>query len=125
MVLKVLSLFSGYGGAGLISRDDGTAYTLDTSKSCSNLIMDFRYDEGFRVRENGLSPTIHTKKGIFTIENQRVRYLTPKEYFRLMGFFNDEFKFGNLSDSALYNLAGDGWDINIASKILRGMFPNE
>lgn len=50
------------------------------------------------------------------------RRLTPKECFRLMGFFNDEIKFGNISDSSLYKLAGNGWDINIVSQVLRGMF---
>jgi len=39
-----------------------------------------------------------------------------------MGFFNDEIKFGNLKDSKLYFLAGNGWDINTASKIFKQMF---
>ena len=49
------------------------------------------------------------------------RRLTPRECFRLMGFFNDEINFGNVSDSKLYFMAGNGWDINVASKILSQM----
>lgn len=51
-----------------------------------------------------------------------IRRLTPKECFRLMGFLNDEIKTDGLSDSALYKLAGNGWDINIVSLIFKQMF---
>lgn len=49
------------------------------------------------------------------------RRLTPKECFRLMGFLNDEIKLDGLSDTAKYKLAGNGWEINLASKILKNM----
>jgi len=50
------------------------------------------------------------------------RFLTPKEQFRLMGFFGDEIKLPkNLSKGALESLAGDGWDKNLITKILRQM----
>lgn len=117
-------------------------------------VADFRYDEGVRLRENGISPTLTStqKSGTglsgmpiintittgydrqesskeFIAINQQLnqstnqwRRLTPRECFRLQGFFNDEIKFGNLSDSKLYFLAGNGWDINVASKIFIQMF---
>ena len=44
--------------------------------------------------------------------------LTPKECFRLMGFFNDEINLDGLTEGQKYNLAGNGWDINLVSKIL-------
>lgn len=50
------------------------------------------------------------------------RRLTPKECFRLMGFLNDEINIKNISDSQLYRLAGNGWDINVASKIFKNLF---
>jgi DNA (cytosine-5)-methyltransferase 1 len=50
------------------------------------------------------------------------RRLTPRECFRLMGFFNDEIKLGDLKDSKLYFLAGNGWDVNVAHKIFIQMF---
>lgn len=47
----------------------------------------------------------------------RVRKLTPKECFRLMGFFNDEINLDGISNSQRYKLAGNGWDINLVSQI--------
>ncbi len=47
------------------------------------------------------------------------RFLTPRECFRLQGFFNDEIKISHLTDNQAVDLAGDGWDINIVSKIFQ------
>ena len=52
---------------------------------------------------------------------KNARHLTPKECFRLMGFFNDEIILDDLSESHKYDLAGNGWDINLVSKILTKM----
>lgn len=54
--------------------------------------------------------------------NGKYRYLTPKESFRFMGFTNDEINLGTISDYKLYFHAGNGWDINIASKILYNIY---
>lgn len=51
-----------------------------------------------------------------------IRKLTPKECFRLMGFLNDEINIDGLSDTQKYKLAGNGWDINLVSKIFKNMF---
>jgi len=51
----------------------------------------------------------------------KLRRLTPKECFRLMGFLNDEIKLEGISDSQRYKLAGNGWEITVASKILKNM----
>ncbi len=53
---------------------------------------------------------------------ENARDLTPKECFRLMGFFNDEINLEGLSESNKYDLAGNGWDINLVSKIFVQMF---
>ena len=58
------------------------------------------------------------------INNNQIRKLTPKEYFRLMGFFDDEINLKELSDTQKYKLAGNGWDINLVSKIFQEMFKN-
>lgn len=55
----------------------------------------------------------------------QLRRLTPRECFRLMGFLKDEIKLDGISDSQLYKLAGNGWDINLVSKIFKKMFPKE
>jgi DNA (cytosine-5)-methyltransferase 1 len=48
-----------------------------------------------------------------------VRKLSVKEHFRLMGFKDDEFNFGNHSYQQLCKRAGNGWDVNLTSKILK------
>lgn len=89
-------------------------------------IARFRYDEGLKFVKNKISPTINAGAEGYDYflkkQNKQWRRLTPKECFRLMGFFNDEIKFGDLKDSKLYFLAGNGWDINVASKIFKQMF---
>ena len=50
------------------------------------------------------------------------RKLTPKECFRLMGFLDDEINLEGISNSQCYKLAGNGWDINLVSKIFKKMF---
>lgn len=50
------------------------------------------------------------------------RFLTPKECFRLMGFFEDEIKINDLTISKGYKLAGNGWDVNLVSKIFKNIF---
>ena len=54
-----------------------------------------------------------------------LRRLTPKECFRLMGFLNDEINLDGLSDTQKYKLAGNGWDINLVSKLFKEMLKNE
>lgn len=57
---------------------------------------------------------------IFMVDGE-LKVLTPKECFRLMGFFNDEIKLPKIAETKLHKLAGNGWDINLVSKILKGM----
>lgn len=58
---------------------------------------------------------------IFYVDGEII-VLTPRECFRLMGFFNDEIKLEGLTDSQKHNLAGNGWDINLVSKIFSSLF---
>jgi DNA (cytosine-5)-methyltransferase 1 len=48
----------------------------------------------------------------------QVRKLSPEEHFRLMGFTDGEIDFAGLSYTNLCQRAGNGWDINVVSKIL-------
>jgi len=68
---------------------------------------------------NSLRVVEPPKKGKYVI-----RKLTPTETFRFMGFTDDEIKFGNLSDSQIYKRAGNGWDVNIASKLIKNIIEN-
>ena len=61
------------------------------------------------------------QRGVIT-EDMRIRKLTPKESFRLMGFLDDGINLDGLSNTQRYKLAGNGWDINLVSKIFKCMF---
>ncbi len=39
-----------------------------------------------------------------------------------MGFFDDEINLEGISNTRRYNLAGNGWDINLVSKIFKTLF---
>jgi DNA-cytosine methyltransferase len=117
------------GGSGTLTRDDGIVYTIDTANSqCVNahpIICDDGASERFKTfRYDGCCQTLKSSRSNYALKEQfkQWRRLTPRECFRLQGFFDDEIKFGDLSDSKLYFLAGNGWDINVASKIFSQMF---
>lgn len=81
----------GQGGKGIISKDDGTSYCVDTANSQAVSL------------------------------GMRIRRLTPKECFRLQGFLNDEINLEGISDSQRYKLAGNGQTVTVVEKILRNM----
>ena len=114
-------------GQELEPRQNGCSNSL-TSVQKDNLIYDRK---GFDSRTKGfkeseLSPTLSTKMGtggnnVPMIKQEMLRRLTPKECFRLMGFFQDEINLEGLSDTQKYKLAGNGWALRPASDILRRM----
>lgn len=55
------------------------------------------------------SPLVKDSKGL--------RVLTPRECFRIMGFFDDEIELGDLSDTQLYQMAGNAWEKNLISQV--------
>lgn len=74
---------------------------------------------------NGLAPTLTTNKGegnkIITFANNiRIRKLTPKECFRLMGFSDDDFERASsaVSNSQLYKQAGNSIVVDVLYYIL-------
>ena len=76
-----------------------------------------------KVKED-ICPTLTDPKhnNLRLLFNLRIRKLIPIECFRLMGFLNDEINLEGLSDTQRYKLAGNGWDINLVSKIFKKMF---
>ena len=57
------------------------------------------------------------------MDTLRIRKLTPKECFRLMGVKDEDFEkiAKNQSDSSLYHLAGDSIVVNVLMAIFREM----
>lgn len=57
------------------------------------------------------------------LEKLRIRKLTPRECFRLMGVKDEDFeKLTDLSDSTLYHLAGDSIVVNVLMAIFKQMY---
>ena len=50
-----------------------------------------------------------------------VRKLSKTEHYRLMGFDENEFKFGNYSYQQICKRAGNGWDVNLVSILIKNI----
>lgn len=79
-----------------------------------------------RVNKTGVCPTLTTrpegfKTAILPMQNFRIRKLTPKECWRLMGVKDEQFdKLHDISNSQLYKMAGN----SIVVDVLMGIFKN-
>ncbi len=136
---------SGKGMNGNVFDENGLAPTLTTNKGEGNKIAirqatkkgyiecelggvaDLSYPESKtrrgRVQENGqICPTITaTETGVCRIESPiRIRKLTPKECFRLMGFSDENFEAAEkmVSNSQLYKQAGNSIVVDVLYYIL-------
>ena len=136
---------SGKGMNGNVFDENGLAPTLTTNKGEGNKIAirqatkkgyiecelggvaDLPYPESKtrrgRVHENGqICPTITaTETGVCRIESPiRIRKLTPKECFRLMGFSDENFEAAEkmVSNSQLYKQAGNSIVVDVLYYIL-------
>jgi len=69
------------------------------------------------VDTNGIAPTVMENHGTVTAisNNLRIRKLTPRECYRLMGFSDEAFDLAqpNQSNSSLYHQAGDSIVVNV------------
>ena len=90
-----------------------------------DLIIQPRSDEGLRISRN-ICPTLYHEmrgwtEGLYNtfiiFDGKSWRVFTEKEVFRLMGFMKDQIKITKTKRD--YKIAGNGWDINIASKIFK------
>ncbi len=71
------------------------------------------------------SSTLACSNSKAVVVNNKLRRLTPTEYFRLMGFTKDEIILDGISESKQYKLAGNGWEINVVSKIFKQLLHKE
>lgn len=59
------------------------------------------------------------------LEDEVVRVMTPKEYFRLMGFSDEDFELlvaNGISNTQLYKLAGNSIVVTVAEYLLCQIF---
>ena len=99
--------------AGTIKQPSGNTQNLV-------LALDLYNKKAHSDRTPALTEPHHNTLRLF--DGMKIRKFTPKECFKLMGFLNDEINIEGISDSQLYSLAGNGWDINIVSLILKRLF---
>ena len=86
------------------------------------------YDKTNRIYdENGLSPTL-TQQEEKIKNNYRIRKLTPKECWRLMGFTDEDFEKAAgvpTSNTQLYKQAGNSIVVSVLEKIFKNLFLKE
>ena len=94
-------------------------------------IMDYRYDEGLRIRKNNICPTLTTKgkAGLsgtpIIYNNGHLRFLSTREYFRLMGLDDDDInkiQDAGISTIQQYKLAGNSIIVDVLEAIFRNLF---
>lgn len=111
-------------------------YIISTQKVLNKefkekLVMDYRYDEGLRIRINNLCPTLTTRgkqsvSGVPLIYHpeKELRFITPLESWKLMGFnmidFNKVKSLG-ITDAQLYKQAGNSIVVNVLEEIFKNL----
>lgn len=81
-----------------------------------------------RVNKTGVCPTLTTrpegfKTAILPVQNCRIRKLTPRECWRLMGVKDEQFdKLHDISNSQLYKMAGNSIVVDVLMAIFKNLF---
>ena len=94
-----------------------------------NVIEDYSpsgHDTSRIADENGLAPTVKENHGTVTatIQNYRIRKLTPKECWKLMGFDDEDFEKAEKvnSNTQLYKQAGNSIVVDVLENIFIELF---
>lgn len=76
-----------------------------------------------RIYDNNIAISVTTAFNLYYKDNLRIRKLTPKECFRLMGVRDNDFELiaENQSNASLYHLAGDSIVIDVLMAIFKQM----
>ena len=84
------------------------------------------HDASRIVSQNGIAPTVKENHGTVTatMQNLRIRKLTPKECWRLMGFDDEDFEKAEKvnSNTQLYKQAGNSIVIDVLENIFIELF---
>lgn len=107
----------------ILDRVERLGGVFDTEKS--------RHQAGSVYNKNGISPTLDTMQGgwrqpcIFAEGNYRIRKLTPKECFRLMGMNEEDIEkiqSIGISNTQQYKMAGNSIVVNVLEGIFKELF---
>lgn len=78
---------------------------------------------------DGLAPTLKTVSGggreIKVIDKDKYRKLTPREYFRLMGFTDENYELlanNGISKTQLYKMAGNSIVVNVLEALFKQLY---
>ena len=99
------------------------SYINECYKVSSAEVGDFRYDEGYRPREDGDSPTLSLNCGSSSsggVIVNKIRRLTPIECERLQGFPDNWTKYGtkgDISDSQRYKMCGNAVTVDVVKAV--------
>ena len=114
---------------GRVYSADGCSPTLNTMQGGDRqpkiIVDDTQGFDGVRTYEN-YSPTLRSERnGLKTICNYRIRKLTPRECFGLMGLHDDEIdkiQATGISNSQQYKLAGNSIVVDVLEAIFKQLF---
>ena len=103
------------------------AYDTFREKPCQTFDVINAFNK--TVSKNGICPTITTrpegfKTAILIVDGKKVRKITPRECWRLMGFDDSDFdKVCKIhSDAKLYHQAGNSIVVNVLESIISSLF---
>lgn len=101
-----------------IESQESLCHTLDTRCDCLGVLV-----EESEINELGRKHSIGDQVA-YDKPSYRIRKLTPKECFRLMGVNDEDYDkiAQNQSDSSLYHLAGDSIVVNVLMSIFEKFF---
>ena len=116
---------------------NGTIKLKSKCKRLKKLVENTKFEEGKvlnmdlynQTTNEELSQTLtdpcHNTQRLF--DGLRIRKLTPKECFRLMGFDDRDFEKAQAvnSDTQLYKQAGNSIVVNVLERIFRNLFEEE
>lgn len=96
----------------------------DSKGETCGVITDNSYTFGYQPPMKGYANTLKTHSSAGVVENYRVRKLTPKECYRLMGFTDEQFDKSQAfsSDNQLYKQAGNSIVVDVLYYIFGKLF---
>ena len=114
--------------------DNGISPTLTATgeNGAKKIICEQRCDEGLRFFKDNICGTIRTidaggDKRVIE-ENFKIRKLTPRECFRLMGMRDDDIdkiQAAGISNTQQYKMAGNSIVVNVLEAIFKNLFKGE
>ena len=95
---------------------------------CADISFPNGYNKGPRVHDECPALNITTTKNSFIVKSLRIRKLTPKECWRLMGFDDKDVDIlvsNGMSNTQLYKQAGNSVVVDVLVKIFSNLFKSD